>query len=95
MTIRISLAPGSERGTARVLAEVSTVGGIKITPVGTAKSISAGFWEADLDRASPERGPQGPEEGRGPMEHGKEALRAMLERAANEDGPWWPGGAGT
>lgn len=34
--------------------------------VGTAKAISAGFWEADLWRSHPSMGPQGLE-GRGPM----------------------------
>jgi hypothetical protein len=92
--IRISFAPSGEPGRARIIAEVPRDGGVMLFPAGTAKSISAGFWEAELDRSSPERGPQGPEPGRGPMEYGKAELRAVLEKSANEDGPWWPEGAG-
>ena len=60
--------------------------------VGTAKAISAGFWEADLRRAHPSLGPQGPEEKRGPMAHGKSGLRDLLARSIENNGPWWVAG---
>jgi hypothetical protein len=88
--IMISLAPGTRPGTVAILAEVPRDGSTLLTGVGTARSISAGFWEADLRRASPEAGPQGPEPGRGPMEHGKRALLGMLQRWTDENGQWWP-----
>jgi hypothetical protein len=84
--IRITMVPDGP-GRARIMALAADEDGVL---AGTAKSISAGFWEASLRRASGLSGPQGPREGRGPMEHGKEALRVMLERWANEHGPWWP-----
>ncbi len=84
--IRITMAPGGP-GKARIMALAP---GEDSRLAGTAKAISAGFWEASLQCASGLSGPQGPQEGRGPMEHGKEALRLTLERWANENGPWWP-----
>lgn len=94
--ITISLAPGTGAAHYLIIAEVpGNDGQVCLVLAGTVRSISAGFWEADLNRATPESGPQGPEPGRGPMEHGRQALRTALERSANEDGPWWPeGGAG-
>jgi hypothetical protein len=89
--IEISLAPASDPGTVAIMAAVRRGDdSVLLTGVGTAKSISAGFWEADLRRASPSDGPQGPEPGRGPMEHGKRALLGTLQRWADENGQWWP-----
>lgn len=56
--------------------------------VGTAKAISAGFWEATLWRADPAMGPQGTD-GRGPMAYLKSGLKALLEKSIAEEGPWW------
>jgi hypothetical protein len=82
---RITLA-STGKGTADIIAREP---GLEPRTVGTAKAISAGFWEADLRRARPSLGPQGLD-GRGPMAYRQAGLRELLEKSVAESGPWWP-----
>jgi hypothetical protein len=83
--------PSTGKGTADIIARFPLYGdpaGFGVQ-VGTARAISGGFWEADLWRSHPSRGPQGPEAGRGPMEPSLTALRELLARSIEGEGPWW------
>ena len=82
---RITFA-STGQGTADIIAHEP---GANPGTVGTVKAISGGFWEADLWRAHPSLGPQGPEPGRGPMEYGQQALKELLEQSIAAEGPWW------
>jgi hypothetical protein len=69
--------------------DIIVVTGGHQTVVGTAKAISAGFWEADLRRAHPELGPPDTADGRGPMAYKLSGLRDLLAESIQTYGPWW------
>lgn len=80
----------SGKGTVDLIVQI---GGEQVE-VGTAKAISAGFWEASLQRAGPSLGPHDTADGRGPMAYKLAGLRELLTESIEKDGPWWQAAAG-